>query len=95
MSCSTVALLIKNLECNIVTSVEKENTSKKWDIPWNTTRKRSITILYHTIENTVMRNTMGKLGVIFCFLFWVSCRGIYNGFSVLTGCIFYEIMDIK
>ena len=29
-----------------------ENTSDKWDIPWYTTRKRCITILYHAIENT-------------------------------------------
>ena len=26
--------------------------SDKWDIPWYTTRKRDITILYHAIENT-------------------------------------------
>lgn len=30
-------------------SVDQENTSDKWDVPWNTTRKRCITILYHTI----------------------------------------------
>ena len=29
-----------------------ENTGDKWNIPWYTTRKRCITILYHAIEST-------------------------------------------
>ena len=36
-----------------ITCVYQENTRDKWDIPWYTTRKRCITILFHAIENTV------------------------------------------
>ena len=32
--------------------VREETTNDKWDIPWYTTRKPCITILYHVIENT-------------------------------------------
>ena len=32
--------------------VYQENESDGWDIPWNTTTKGCITILYHPIENT-------------------------------------------
>ena len=31
----------------------QENTSDESDIPRNTTRKRCITLLYHSVENTV------------------------------------------
>ena len=38
-----------------------ENLSDTWEIPWYTTRKRCITILYHTIENTEVK-TLLNLG---------------------------------
>ena len=37
----------------------QENTSDEWDIPWYTTRKRCITILYHAMK---MQWPVGKVG---------------------------------
>ena len=50
--CVTSILCIRVHE-PLAECVYLENTSGKWDIPWYTTRKWcTITILYHTIENT-------------------------------------------
>ena len=39
-----------------------ENTSDKWDIPWYTTRKRCIAILYHAIVNTEIKTLLNFSG---------------------------------
>ena len=53
-----------------------ENTSDKWYIPWYTTRKRCMTILYHAIENTVANNQ-----------FDVHADFILNGFELASYCL--------
>ena len=70
--------------------VYRENTIDKWDIPWYITRERCITILYHTIGNTVANAIkaiyalcmMGRLGVVPSNIQWLSC--------ILIGRIFYD-----
>ena len=70
----------------------QENTSDKWDIPWYTTRKRCITILYLAIKNTVANTInetyaqcmMGRLGVIPMSTQWL--------FGVRIDCILYGMV---
>ena len=72
--------------------VYQENSSYLWDIPWYTTRKCCITILYHAIENrvgstinvTYVQRTMGRLGVI--------PSNIQRLSFIMIGCIFYNVV---
>ena len=71
----------------------QESTSGKWDIPWNGTRRRCITILYHARHRKYsgQRNQCdlraardGKFG---CNIVQYTMA-----FLILIGCIFYGIV---
>ena len=73
--------------------VNLENTSDKWDIPWYTTRKRCITILYHAIENTeakTLLNFGGKKRRSASWEGWVKYRRQFS--YILIGFIFYGMV---
>ena len=51
--------------------VYQGNTSDKWDIPRYTTRGRCVTILYHAIDEIILR---------FCNFFLGSCSLLVEGY---------------
>ena len=74
-------------------STYRVNTSDKCDIPWYSMRERCITILYHTIENTVA-NTV-NLANVRLIDGKIGCNTVKYTMStaliscILIGCIFF------